>query len=213
MLEYEGSMETNIVGLQASGMVHTTKQRGRAKGEAQERKGGNTMKDVSKQAQTILSSYVENLKNEVAEDEYAAVTTYCYDNFAQGIRAVMPDVTEEVIDQMYFASGFGVSKYRKGLSVTRWFENTETLNHIEGVIGAILANMSVGTPLSLADVVDNAGVKLCRKWYDYQDKSYRLHEDRRICQRALNALIDAGICTKTAVKTCGHVHIYLYTFC
>ena len=171
------------------------------------------MKDVSKQAQTILSSYVGNLKNEVAEDEYAAVTTYCYDNFAQGIRAVMPDVTEEVIDQMYFASGFGVGKYRKGLRNIRWFENTETLNHIEGVIGAILASTNVGTPLSLADVVDNAGVKLCRKWYDYQDKSYRLHEDRRICQRALNALIDAGICTKTAVKTCGHVHIYLYTFC
>lgn len=40
MLEYEGSVETKIVGLQASGIVHTTTQRGRAKGKAQERKGG-----------------------------------------------------------------------------------------------------------------------------------------------------------------------------
>lgn len=213
MLEYEGSVKTKIVGLQASGIVHTTRQRDGPKGFVQERKGGNTMKDTSKQAQTILSSYVENLKNNVAEDEYKTVTTYCYDNFAQGIRAVMPDATEEVIDQMFAASGFTTGKYRKGLRSTRWFESAETLNHIEGVIGAILANTNVGTPLSLADVVDNAGVKLCRKWYDYQDKSYRLHEDRRICQRALDALIDANICTKTAVKTCGHVHIYLYTFC
>ena len=42
MLEYEGSVKTKIVGLQASGIVHTTRQRGRAKGEAQERKGGKT---------------------------------------------------------------------------------------------------------------------------------------------------------------------------
>lgn len=38
MLEYEGTVETKIVGLQASGMVHTTNQRGRAKGKPQERK-------------------------------------------------------------------------------------------------------------------------------------------------------------------------------
>lgn len=170
------------------------------------------MKDTTKQAQAILETYVQNLKNEVAKDEHKAVTTYCYDNFAQGIRAVMPDVTEEVIDKMYAASGFETGKYRKGLSTTSWFENGETLNHVEGVIAAILANANVCVPVSLADAVEDAGVKLCRKWHDYQDKKYRLHEDRRICQRAIDALIDAGLCTKTAVKTCGKVHIYLYTF-
>lgn len=170
------------------------------------------MKDTTKQAQAILETYVQNLKNEVAKDEHKAVTTYCYDNFAQGIRAVMPDVTEEVIDQMYAASGFETGKYRYGLVATRWFENGETLDHVEGVIAAILANANVCVPVSLADAVEDAGVKLCRKWHDYQDKKYRLHEDRRICQRAIDALIDAGLCTKTAVKTCGKVHIYLYTF-
>lgn len=38
MLEYEGSVETKIVGLQASGIVHTTKQRDGPKGFVQERK-------------------------------------------------------------------------------------------------------------------------------------------------------------------------------
>lgn len=40
MLEYGGTVEIKIVGVQASGIVHTTNQRGQAKGEAQERKGG-----------------------------------------------------------------------------------------------------------------------------------------------------------------------------
>ena len=37
-LEYEGTVETKIVGLRASGMVHTTRQRDGPKGFVQERK-------------------------------------------------------------------------------------------------------------------------------------------------------------------------------
>lgn len=171
------------------------------------------MKEASKMAKNILKTYVQNLKNKSAENEKDIVTTYCYDNFAQGIRAVMPDVTEETIDQMYSASGFETGKYRKGLSSTRWFENSETLDHIERVLAAILANTVTGIPLSLADVAEGAGVKLCRNTSDYYHKGYDIYEGRVNCQRAIDALIDAGLCTKTAVKTCGRVHIYLYTIC
>ena len=169
---------------------------------------------ASKKAQNILETYVQNLKNGSAvEKGKELVTTYCYDNFAQGIRAVMPDVTEETIDQMYSASGFNTGKYRNGLTAARWFESSATLDDVERVIAAILAKTVTGIPLSLADVVEGAGVKLCRKMSDYYRKDYDIHEGRVNCQRAIDALIDAGLCTKTAVKTCGHVHIYLYTLC
>lgn len=170
------------------------------------------MKDTMQQAKSILETYVQNLKNESAvEDGREVVTTYCYDNFAQGIRAVMPDVDEETIDEMYSASGFTTGKYRKGLA-NRWFESSATLDDIERVIAVILANTKTDIPLSLADAVEDAGIKLCRKTSDYYAKGYHIHEGRLTCQRAIDALIDAGLCTKTAVKTCGHVHIYLYTF-
>lgn len=56
---------------------------------------------ASKKAQDILRGYVESIKD--TKETTVRVTTYCYDNFAQGVRAIMPDVDEDTIDQMYAA--------------------------------------------------------------------------------------------------------------
>lgn len=208
MLEYEGSVETKIVGLQASGIVHTTNQRGRAKGEAQERKGGNTMKDASKKAQDILRGYVESIKDK--KETTVRVTTYCYDNFAQGVRAIMPDVDEKTIDQMYSASGFDTGKYRYSAS-RAWYKTAGTLEQIALVIDSVLANAQDNTPLSLTDLMAANDIKACDDFRDYYDKRLSAHVPREDCKRAIDALVYAGRFSKTAVKTCGRVHIYLYT--
>lgn len=115
------------------------------------------MKDASRMAKSILETYVQNLKDGSAvEKGRELVTTYCYDNFAQGVRAIMPDVTEETIDKMYSASGFDTGKYRN-LTAARWFESSTTLDDVERVLAAILANTVTGIPLSLADVVEGGG--------------------------------------------------------
>lgn len=209
MLEYEGSVETKILGLQASGVVHTTNQRGRAKGEAQERKGGNTMKDTaSKKAQGILRSYVESIKDKKETTE--RVTTDCYENFALGVRVVMPDVDEETIDQMYSASGFSTGKYRNSIAQS-WYENSGKLKDIALIIDSVLANVQDGTPLSLTDLMAASDIKVCDEYRDYHDKRFSAHESRVDCKRAIDALVCVGRFSRTAVKTCGRVHIYLYT--
>lgn len=166
-------------------------------------------KNISKQAQCILDAYVERLKSEKGNNG-ELVTTYCYDNFAQGVKAVMPDVTEDVIDSMYQASGFGISKYRGGYTAN-WFADGDKLVAIAGVIDAVLANVGLATPMSLADMMACADIKLCRDNRDYYDRKFSDHKNVLTCQRAINALVDANLVTKTAIKTCGKVHIYLYT--
>lgn len=163
---------------------------------------------ASKKAQDILRNYVESIKD--TKETTARVTTYCYDNFAQGVRAIMPDVDEKTIDQMYSASGFDTSKYR-GFIPRPWYESAATLNEIALLIDCVLANVQDGTPLSLTDLMAASDIKVCDRVYDYDNKRFSAHVSRADCQRAINALVYAGRFSETAVKTCGRVHIYLYT--
>lgn len=162
----------------------------------------------SKKAQDILRGYVESIKD--TKETTARVTTYCYDNFTQGVRAVMPNVDEDTIDQMYAASGFGTNKYRGSVSQS-WYENTETLKKIAIIIDSVLANVQDGTPLSLTDLMAASDIKVCDDSWDYCDKRFSAHESRTNCKRAIDALICNGRFSRTAVKTCGRVYIYLYT--
>lgn len=163
---------------------------------------------TSKKAQDILRGYVESIKDKV--EPTVRITTHCYDNFAQGVRAIMPDVDEETIDQMYAASGFDTSKYR-GFIAQPWYENTETLKKIAMIIDSVLANVQDGTPLSLTDLMAASDIKVCDEHWDYCDKRFSAHESRTDCKRAIDALVYDDIFSRTAVKTCGRVHIYLYT--
>ena len=209
MLEYEGSVKTKIVGLQACGIVHTTRQRGRAKGEAQERKGGNTMKGTaSKKAQDILRGYVESIKDE--KEKVSLITTQFYEDFAVGVRTVMPDVDEETIDKMFFASGFTTGKYRGNIAQA-WYENPRTFDRVALIIDSVLTNMQDSTPLSLADLMAASDIKVCDDDRDCYDRRYSAHESRTDCKRAIDALVYDDVFSRTAVKTCGRVHIYLYT--
>lgn len=166
------------------------------------------MKGASKKAQDILRGYVESIRDE--KETVARVTTQCYDNFAQGVRAIMPDVDEETIDQMYSASGFYTGKYRSNIAQA-WYENAETLKKIAMIIDSVLANTPGSTPLSLTDIMTSSDIKICNDTWDYYDKRFSAHESRADCKRAIDALVYAGRFSKTAVKTCGRVHIYLYT--
>lgn len=208
MLEYEGSVKTKIVGLQASGMVHTTKQRDGPKGFVQERKGGNTMKDASKRAQNILRGYVESIKDE--KEKVTLITTQCYENFAVGVRTVMPDVDKETIDEMYSASGFNTGKYRGNIAQS-WYENSGTLDTVACIIDRVLMSMQDSIPLSLTDLMAASDIKVCDDSSDYGDRRYSAHETRMDCKRAIDALVYDNVFSRTAVKTCGRVHIYLYT--
>lgn len=163
---------------------------------------------ASKHAQDILRGYVESIKDK--KETTARVTTYCYDNFAQGVRAVMPNVDEETIDQMYSASGFETGKYRNSISQA-WYEDAGTLNKVALIIDSVLANMQDGTPLSLTDLMAASDIKACDEHWDYCDKRFSAHESRTDCKRAIDALVYGDRFRKTAVKTCGKVYIYLYT--
>ena len=163
---------------------------------------------ASKNAQDILRGYVESIKDK--KETTARVTTYCYGSFAQGIRAVMPDVDEETIDQMYAASGFDTGKYRNFIAQS-WYENAETLRKIAMIIDSVLANVQDGTPLSLTDLMAASDIKVCDDSWDYYDKRFSAHESRTDCKRAIDALVYGDRFSKTAVKTCGRVYIYLYT--
>lgn len=166
------------------------------------------MKDnASKKAQGILRDYVESIRDK--KRATGAVTTNCYDNFAQGVRAVMPDVDEETIDQMYSASGFCTGKYRCNISQA-WYE-TGTLEHVAHLIDCVLANAQDSTPLSLTDLMAASDIKVCDDQWDYYDKRFSARAARADCKRAIDALVYAGRFSKTAVKTCGRVYIYLYT--
>lgn len=208
MLEYEGSVKTKIVGLQVSGMVHTTRQQPGAQGDRQERKGGNTMKDASKRAQNILRGYVESIKDN--KEKTALITTQCYENFAAGVRAIMPDVDEETIDEMYSASGFNTGKYRGNIAQS-WYENSGTLDTVACIIDRVLMSMQDSIPLSLTDLMAASDIKVCDDSSDYGDRRYSAHETRMDCKRAIDALVYDDVFSRTAVKTCGRVHIYLYT--
>lgn len=167
------------------------------------------MKDnASKKAQGILRDYVESIRDK--KRATAPVTTHCYDNFAQGVRAVMPDVDEKTIDQMYSASGFDTGKYLHSISQA-WYENAETFNEVALVIDCVLANAQDSTPLSLADLMAASDIDVRDSIYDYYNKRFSAHVARVDCKRAIDALVYAGRFSKTAVKTCGRVHIYLYT--
>ena len=163
---------------------------------------------ASKRAQLILEEYVKGMKS--GKTDKPLITTYCYDNFAQGVRAVMPDVTEDVIDQMYSASGFTTSKYRNNIS-DAWYEQGDTLNTIACIIDRVIYSIQDSTPLSLTDLMAESDIKACEDTADYYDKRFSAHESRTDCKRAIDALVYAGIFSKTAVKTCHRVHIYLYT--
>lgn len=167
------------------------------------------MKDnASKKAQSILRGYVESIKD--TKETTARITTDCYDNFAQGVRAVMPDVDEETVDQMYSASGFYTGKYRYNIAQA-WYENAETLKKIAAIIDSVLANVQDGTPLSLTDLMAASDIKVCDDSLDYYDKRFSAYESRTDCKRAIDALVYGNRFSRTAVKTCGRVHIYLYT--
>lgn len=166
------------------------------------------MKDASKKAQDILRGYVESIKDK--KETAGQVTTQCYDNFAQGVRAIMPDVDKKTIDQMYSASGFDTGKYRYSISKA-WYENAGTLNNVASIIDSILANTPGSTPLSLTDIMTSSDIKICNDTWDYCDKRFSAHESRADCKRAIDALVCVGRFSRTAVKTCGRVHIYLYT--
>lgn len=163
---------------------------------------------ASKKAQDILRGYVDSIKDK--KETTARITTYCYDNFAQGVRAVMPDVDEETIDQMYAASGFDTGKYLHSISQA-WYETDGTLNQIARVIDCVLANAQDSTPLSLTDLMAASDIKVCDDSWDYCDKRFSAHVARADCKKAIDALVCVGRFSKTAVKTCGRVHIYLYT--
>lgn len=168
------------------------------------------MKDnASKKAQGILRDYVESIKDQ--KETTARITTYCYDNFAQGVRAVMPNVDEETIDQMYSASGFDTGKYRHSISQA-WYETAGTLRKIALIIDCVLANAQNIMPLiSLTDLMAASDIKVCNDSWDYCDKRFSAHESRTDCKRAIDALVYAGMFNRLDVKTCGRVHIYLYT--
>ena len=163
---------------------------------------------ASKNAQDILRGYVESIKDK--KETTVRVTTYCYNNFAQGVRAIMPDVDEETIDQMYAASGFDTGKYRNFVAQS-WYENAETLRKIAMIIDSVLANIQDGTPLSLTDLMAASDIKVCDDSWDYCDKRFSAHESRTDCKRAIDALVCNDRFRKTAIKTCGRVYIYLYT--
>lgn len=168
------------------------------------------MKDTaSKNAQKILNEYASSLVQE--KGNVARVTTYCYDNFAQGVRAIMPDVDEETIDKMYSASGFTTAKYRDFIHLA-WYEQADAFNTVALIIDCVLANMHQNTaPLSLTDVMAASDIKACYDSSDWADRRFSAHETRTDCKRAMDALVYAGRFSKMAVKTCGKVHIYLYT--
>lgn len=163
---------------------------------------------ASKKAQGILRDYVESIRDK--KRATAPVTTNCYDNFAQGVRAVMPDVDEKTIDQMYSASGFDTGKYLHSIS-RAWYETAETLKQVALIIDCVLANAQDSTPLSLTDLMAANDIEVCDRVYDYYNKRFSAHVARVDCKRAIDALVYAGRFSKTAVKTCGRVHIYLYT--
>lgn len=164
---------------------------------------------ASKKAQKILNEYANSLVQE--KGNTVRVTTYCYDNFAQGVRAIMPDVDEETIDKMYSASGFTTAKYRDFIHLA-WYERADSFNTVALIIDCVLANMLLDTaPLSLTDVMAVSDIKACYNSSDWADRRFSTHETRTDCQRALDALVYANIFSKTAVRTCGRVHIYLYT--
>lgn len=163
---------------------------------------------ASKNAQGILRGYVESIKDKKETTE--RVTTQYYDNFAQGVRAIMPDVDEETIDQMYSASGFTTNKYRSNIAQA-WYENAGKLNKVGMIIDSVLANVQDATPLSLTDLMAASDIKICDVWSDYSDKRFSIHESRADCKRAIDALVHGYRFSRTAVKTCGRVHIYLYT--
>lgn len=167
------------------------------------------MKDnASKKAQDILRDYVESIRDK--KRATAPVTTQCYDNFAQGVRAVVPEVDEKTIDQMYSASGFDTGKYRYNIAQA-WYESADTFKQVALVIDSLLANAQDSTPLSLTDLMAANDIKACADTWDYYDRSLSTHVLREDCKRAMDALVYAGRFSKTAVKTCGRVHIYLYT--
>lgn len=166
------------------------------------------MKDASKKAQGILRDYVESIRDK--KEATAPITTRCYDNFAQGVRAIMPDVDKKTIDQMYSASGFDTGKYRYSISKA-WYENAETLEQLALMIDCVLANAQDSTPLSLTDLMAASDIKVCDSWGDYYDNHFSNHVARAYCKKAIDALVYAGRFSRTAVKTCGRVHIYLYT--
>lgn len=166
------------------------------------------MKDASKRAQNILRGYVESIKDE--KEKVALITTQCYENFAGGVRAIMPDVDEETIDAMYAASGFNTGKYRGNIAQS-WYENDRTLDRVACIIDRVLMNMQDSTPLSLADLMAASDIKVCDDTSDCCDMRYSAHESRVDCKRAIDALVYDDVFSRTAVKTCGRVHIYLYT--
>lgn len=211
MLEYEGTVETHIVGLQASGMVHTTRQRDGPKGFVQERKGGNTMKDTKQRAKDILNAYVDHVENTWYDDRNEPlVTTNVYDNFAKGVRAIMQDVDETTIDEMFKASGFDIGKYRNHFS-ERWYQ-TGCYNNAEKLIAYLLDHAETGIPKSFADTAHDAGITIRKRASGCYVEKNSCRADQYDTRRAIDALVFAGCVTKTPIMTKGKVHIYLYTF-
>lgn len=168
---------------------------------------------ASKRAKDILDAYVDHEKNTWHNDRVKPlVTTNVYDNFVKGVRAIMPDVTEEVVDQMYFASGFGVGKYRNNVNATRWYE-TSCYDNVRKLIAYLLDHAKQDKPKSFADTMNDAGVMVFKQARNYFSREGGgCNVDKHDARRAIDALVFANVVTKTPIMTRGKVHIYLYTF-
>lgn len=171
------------------------------------------MKDTKQRAKDILDAYVDHTKNTWHKDRNKPlVTTNVYDNFVKGVRAIMPDVDEETLDQMFKSSGFTTGKYRNNFAAERWYDTT-CYDNVWNLIAYLLDHAEQDKPKSFADTAHDAGVKVRKHasgCYVYEDSCKADQYDTR---RAIDALVFAGVVTKTPIMTRGKVHIYLYTFC
>lgn len=172
------------------------------------------MQDTKQRAKDILDAYVDHVKNTWHNDrDKPLVTTNVYDNFAQGVRLVAPEVSEEVIDKMFSASGFKTGKYRNNLTARRWYENV-CYDNAWKLITYLLDHAERDKPKSFADTMNDADVRVYKQARNYFSRErHGCNVDRYDAQRAIDALVFANVVTKTPIMTRGKVHIYLYTFC
>lgn len=170
------------------------------------------MQDTKQRAKDILDAYVDHVKNTWHNDQdKPLVTTNVYDNFIKGVRAIMPDVNENTIDEMFAASGFKTGKYRNNLTATRWYE-TRCYDNARKLITYLLDHAERDKPKSFADTMNDAGARVSKRAHNYFDEGDSCSVDKYDARRAIDALVFANVVTKTPIMTRGKVHIYLYTF-
>lgn len=171
------------------------------------------MQDTKQRAKDILDAYVGYVRNTWHNDRVKPlVTTNVYDNFVKGVRAIMPDVDENTIDEMYTASGFDTGKYRNNVNATRWYE-TSCYDNVRKLIAYLLDHAEQDKPKSFADTMNDAGAMVFKRARNYFSREGGgCNVDKYDARRAIDALVFANVVTKTPIMTRGKVHIYLYTF-